>query len=809
MDIITTKANFSSSFLFNVDHNGTFYNESISFLCVIQGNVRIEYGDFSGEFKTGDVFLMKKFGKCRLECTEKVLCLAVFFDYMFFTGEFADDFELLECNSALHPDACIGEIFSALVRLAVTHTMDPETNRFLICHQIYQVFHLLKANCLTGKEAAYGFGKMSRKQAAKLKQFVSWMKANYMSPITLSDAADYMNYTPQYLSNFIKKQLGETFNTYLSRLRLDAACNYLKFRDLPAEQVGFLCGFANTSSFRKTFQDRYLTAPEQYRAHYRDRSKNSLTGIDSFTDLSYVRDCLVNSIRIGNSASPTAIENPECLDVTCDVNNAAPLRATWQELINLGTARNFELPTFRAHLSMMQKELHFRYGRVSNIVSMVYTYYKNGRNYVFNFSRVFDIIDFILGLGLKPLFDLGDKSPDIYLPNGKITMGDPAVLDRVYNEMIPELLRACVNHYGYEEVSSWKFELWMRYSSYDLSEVEAPAVYFHRFRRVYTAVKSIVPEALVGAPGYNTFTPLEHLDHILRYMYAQGTRPDFITVYIYSFKTPPILTGCHDTPILLDEDPDFFSSRISRIREILNRNHMNSIPLYVTEYSTYISFGNRFNDSMYQASFILKQCLDNWNKVDAMGYFLVTDYANEYPGNNEFLFGGNGIISRMGIKKPGYHAFAFLSMLGNNLIAQGKHYIVTSSDNDRYQIIIYNYAHFIPHFCRYPEQYDIENYPETAMENVRPFLLDLYLTGLSAGNYKIIRYLANPEHGSIFHEWRKLDRSLVLNEPELNHLRNSCLPAMAITLQQIRDTMHIHEKINRNEICFISIEKIY
>lgn len=438
MDIITTKANFSSSFLFNIDHNGTFYNESISFLCVIQGNVRIEYGDFAGDLKTGDVFLMKKFGKCRLKCKEKTLCLAVIFDYIFFTGQFADDFELLECNSALYPDSCNEELFSALVRLAVTHTMDLETNRFLISHQIYQVFHLLKANCMLGEETAYASEKVSKKQAAKLKQLVSWMKSNYMSQITLLDAAEYMNYTPQYLSNFIKKQLGETFNTYLNQLRLDAACNYLKFRDLSVEQISFLCGFANASSFQKIFQGKYLTTPEQYRTHYRDHSRDSLKEIEPFTNPSYIRDCLTNSIQPGSSASPAAIENPECLEAACDVNNAAPLCATWQELINLGTARNFELPTFRAHLTMMQKELHFRYGRVSNIVSMVYTYYKNGRNYVFNFSRVFDIIDFILGLGLKPLFDLGDKSPDIYLPNGKITMGDPAVLDHVYSEMIPE-----------------------------------------------------------------------------------------------------------------------------------------------------------------------------------------------------------------------------------------------------------------------------------------------------------------------------------------------------------------------------------
>lgn len=807
MEIATTKPVLSSSFLFNLDHQKTFYNEHISFLCVIQGKAHAQYDDFSGEMSGGDFFLMKKSGKCSLTCSQTALCLLIVFDYLYFTDEFAGDFDLLQCNSVKSPAPYNSALFSALVRLAITQTMDQETNRFLVLHQIYQIFHILKAHYVSGP--APQSAQAESRQSAKLDQLVSWLRENFASPITLQDAAGYMDYTPQYLSNFIKKHLGRTFGSYLNQLRLDAACNYLKFRDLPVEQISFLCGFSNPSSFRKTFMDQYLTTPEQYQKNKRDSFRNNFKDLNAFTSASYIRDCLNSCLQPGSSVSPAAIENPKHLDVTCSVSDTVPLRATWKELVNLGTAQNFERPIFREHLSMMQSDLHFRYGRVTNILSMVYTYYAKGRNYTFNFSRVFEIIDFILGLGLKPLLDLGDKSPDIYLPEGRITIGDPDVWNQIYSNMIPELLRTCVNHYGYEEVSAWKFELWQRYSNPDLSEVESPAEYFQRFREIYTTVKHIVPEALVGGPGYNSFTPTEHLDRTLAYLHKQGLHPDFISVYIFMFKRPRVLTGGHDTSIMLDENPDFFRNRIAVIRDICSRNHMQNMPLYVTEYSTYIAFKNIFNDSMYQASFILKQCLDNWNHVDAMGYFLSTDYANEYPGTNEFLFGGNGIICRAGIKKPGYHAFAFLSQLGEKLVSQDENYIVTSSGNDRYQIIIYNYAHFIPHFCHYPMQYDIERYPETALENVRPFQLDLTLTGLCAGNYKITQYLVSQEHGSVFHEWSRLDHALNLNDTEIGHLKSICLPSMSIMTKQIDHTLQLQKKINRNEICLITIEKIF
>lgn len=805
MDTTTTKPAISASFLFNLDRQKAFFNDNISFFCVIWGNVHAHYGGFNGDMTNGDFFLMKESGQCELSCSETALCLLIVFDYLYFIEEFAGDFELLQCNSVQYPAPCNNNIFSALIRLSITHTMDPETNRFLVLHQIYNVFHLLEAHCVRKQVSPSS----QSRQDAKLSKFISWMKENHMTSITLQDAADYMDYTPQYLSSFIKKHLGKTFNSCLNQFRLESACNYLKFRDFSIEQISFLCGFANPASFRKIFMTRYLTTPEQYRKNHRDSFRNNFKSFNLFTNPSYIRDCLTSILKTGSSASPAAIEPSDSLTIVYNVNDTRPLRATWQELINLGTAQNFEMPIFREHLSLMQADLHFRYGRVTNVLSIVSTYYSKGKSYVFNFSRVFEIIDFILKLKMKPLLDLGDKSPDIFLPQGNITIGNPEALDHIYSEMIPQLLRACVNHYGYEEVSTWKFELWMRYSNPDLSKVESPSDYFRRFEKIYRAVKRIVPEAMVGGPGYNTFTPTEHLDRTLDYLHKQGLHPDFISVYIFLFKTPHVLTGSHDTSIILDENPDFFQERISRIREVCNRNHMKKLPLYVTEYSTYIAYKNVFNDSMYLASFILKQCLDNWNQVDAMGYFLATDYANEYPGTNKFLFGGNGIINRTGIKKPGYHAFAFLSMLGNRLVARNRNYIVTSSDNDRYQIIIYNYAHFIPHFCHDPSQYDIEKYPETALENVPPFQLDLSLTGLSSGSYKISHYLVSLDHGFVFHDWIKLDTVPNLNDTELRYLKNSCIPSMTITTKQITDTLTIQENINRNEICFISIEKIY
>ena len=76
------------------------------------------------------------------------------------------------------------------------------------------------------------------------------------------------------------------------------------------------------------------------------------------------------------------------------------------------------------------------------------------------------------------------------------------------------------------------------------------------------------------------------------------------------------------------------------------------------------------------------------------GYTASTQHPlGEAPLSSDTFYGGAGLCTFNGIKKPSYYAFDLLSRLGNQLIAHGESYVVTKHKND-IQILFYNYCHY-------------------------------------------------------------------------------------------------------------------
>ncbi len=771
----------------------------------------VTYGGMSRDMAKGDLSLQKDTGRLTLRPDEKTLFFVLHFDYFFFREQFKNDFDLLVCDSVLSPGRNYNAVRSSLLRLGIAANSDQKENEFLIRQEIYQLLHLLKANCLASHDDAAGDSQNDR-TSEKLGKLSSWMEENYSSHISLQDAADYIGFTPQYLANFMKKQLGCTFNTRLNELRLDQANRYLRFKDYSTDRISSLCGFSSPASFRSAYRKKFLTTPEQFRENYRETEQTDWNDVFLFTDPSAIRDHLKNSIPAHDISvrneyiSP--IEDMIKTSLSCNVRNNSPLAAVWREMINLGSASNCENPVFRSHIVMMQRELKFHCGRITDILSLVQIYQTEDGSDIMDLSKAFRVIDFLLSVNLKPLFDLDDKDPTIYLPGENALQSLPEDFDHRFRKILRPFLTGCINRYGYEEVSAWKFELWLRHSDRSMYHTEDPKNFSRRFSYAYTTIKSLVPDAMVGGPSFNTLIPVGYLDRTLSCLRDRKLVPDFIPVLVYPYR-PPAEWGNNDTiRTLLEPDPDFFGERMDAIHAVLSNNDMGDIPVYAAEFSSDLTFKNHLNDSLHQSAYIVRQILDNRTKAASFGYWLASDYSLEYPGNSKFLFGGNGLISQNGIKKPGYHAFGFLTMLGSRLIAQNDHCIITCEGSGNYQILLYNYAHFLLDFCRHPEWFGLEQNPDAALQDIPAYHLELELTGIERGLYKISRHVITAEHGCAFYEWGKLNYSSCMDAFELSHLKAVCVPDMTVNTRPVGESLHLSETLGKNEVCFITVTHI-
>lgn len=96
----------------------------------------------------------------------------------------------------------------------------------------------------------------------------SYIMSNLMKPLTLKEIASRLHLTDHYFGQVFKTVTGETFLSYLTRVRMEKACELTKNPSLKIYEIGSLVGYKDPKSFTKTFQRLYNVTPNEYRKKY-------------------------------------------------------------------------------------------------------------------------------------------------------------------------------------------------------------------------------------------------------------------------------------------------------------------------------------------------------------------------------------------------------------------------------------------------------------------------------------------------------------------------------------------------------------
>lgn len=94
---------------------------------------------------------------------------------------------------------------------------------------------------------------------------IDYIKNHYIEPISLTEIADVLNITPQYLSKKFKEITGENFVHYLNKVRLEKAEALLTEQKLTINEAAAKAGFNNYKYFIKKFKEMYGLTPAKYR----------------------------------------------------------------------------------------------------------------------------------------------------------------------------------------------------------------------------------------------------------------------------------------------------------------------------------------------------------------------------------------------------------------------------------------------------------------------------------------------------------------------------------------------------------------
>ncbi len=136
--------------------------------------------------------------------------------------------------------------------------------------------------------------------------------------------------------------------------------------------------------------------------------------------------------------------------------------------------------------------MHFRYIRFWSLFSDRMIMRNDEEIGQYNFTKLDNILDFLVENGLKPFFDMEEKikrvnrtDKDFLLYEEKNNKVDSL---QIWEEFIRQLIMHLVRRYGIEEVNTWKMEV--IFDGYCLKGIDPTDSFFQIFKCTYSIIKN-------------------------------------------------------------------------------------------------------------------------------------------------------------------------------------------------------------------------------------------------------------------------------------------------------------------------------
>jgi len=98
-----------------------------------------------------------------------------------------------------------------------------------------------------------------------IQRAIAYMERSYMSGCSLQDVAAHVYLNPKYFSVLFKKETGENFVQYLTRIRLQKAQMLLNNTELPVTEIAIRAGYDDPNYFSTVFRKDFGMSPNEYR----------------------------------------------------------------------------------------------------------------------------------------------------------------------------------------------------------------------------------------------------------------------------------------------------------------------------------------------------------------------------------------------------------------------------------------------------------------------------------------------------------------------------------------------------------------
>ena len=144
--------------------------------------------------------------------------------------------------------------------LECVDSKEPE-QRIKFVSLLYEFFYVILSDFQAERKRApvgyYGINRIS--------PVMAYVEKEFRQKISLSDAAEIINVSPEHLCGLFKKYTDMTFNEYLMSLRISAFYQALQNTNQKISALLEECGIANYKVFIREFKKTFGATPEAIR----------------------------------------------------------------------------------------------------------------------------------------------------------------------------------------------------------------------------------------------------------------------------------------------------------------------------------------------------------------------------------------------------------------------------------------------------------------------------------------------------------------------------------------------------------------
>ncbi len=137
-----------------------------------------------------------------------------------------------------------------------------DRNEFVIKGLLYSIFGKL--------DNYFVFKDGKQLHDTTIQKLLRYIGSHFCENITLESVAKDLGFSKFHISRLFNHKIGEQFNNYVNKLRINMAQSLLTGSDQSISNIALECGFDNIRNFNRVFKTYSNTTPTEFR---REREK--------------------------------------------------------------------------------------------------------------------------------------------------------------------------------------------------------------------------------------------------------------------------------------------------------------------------------------------------------------------------------------------------------------------------------------------------------------------------------------------------------------------------------------------------------